>query len=94
LIRIYDVDASSLLFTLDFHAQNVYSLAFSPNGRFLASGSFDGRLCLWNPETGQVITHYSGQGGIFETEFSKDNTRLAACYSTNQVIVADVTKYA
>jgi WD40 repeat protein len=33
----------------------VYSLAFSPDGKVLASASLDGRVNLWNPATGQQV---------------------------------------
>lgn len=37
------------------HAGSVRSIAFSPNGRLLASGGDDRTVRLWNPETGQQI---------------------------------------
>src|SRR5437773_1232278 len=34
------------------HTNSVYALAFSPDGRTLASGGFDASVRLWNPVTG------------------------------------------
>lgn len=48
------------------HEQPVYSVAFSPNGELLASGSFDKNLYIWSVSTGNLVRTYKGQGGIFE----------------------------
>ena len=42
----------------------VYSVAFSPNGQFLASGSFDKCLHIWNVKDGSLVKTYRGQEDI------------------------------
>lgn len=37
------------------HTEWVETLAFSPDGAMLASGSYDGTIKLWNVETGKCI---------------------------------------
>jgi WD40 repeat protein len=46
-IYLYDSATGQLLNTLKGHTQPVTSLAFSPDGHYLASGSWDGTLRLW-----------------------------------------------
>jgi WD40 repeat protein len=46
-IRLWDAETGLLLRTLEGHTVAVVSLAFSPEGQFLASGSYDGELRLW-----------------------------------------------
>jgi len=51
MIRVY-LDKSPQ-FTLAGHADWVYSLAISPDGKTLASGSWDGQVRLWNLDDGK-----------------------------------------
>lgn len=48
------------------HTQPVYSVAFSPSGELLASGSFDKNLHIWSVTSGKLVRTYKGAGGIFE----------------------------
>lgn len=46
-VRLWDVETGLLLRTLEGHQAGVESLAFSPDGSMLASGSYDGAIRLW-----------------------------------------------
>ena len=54
------------------------SVAFSPDGRYLATGDTDGDVGLWEVSSGDNI-YYKGLGGSVEgVAFSPDGSRLAA----------------
>eukprot|EP00238_Polyblepharides_amylifera_P000429 CAMPEP_0196572704 /NCGR_PEP_ID=MMETSP1081-20130531/2698_1 /TAXON_ID=36882 /ORGANISM="Pyramimonas amylifera, Strain CCMP720" /LENGTH=488 /DNA_ID=CAMNT_0041890107 /DNA_START=606 /DNA_END=2069 /DNA_ORIENTATION=+ len=46
-IKLWDVDVGECFHSLTKHTEPVYSVAFSPNGEFLASGSFDKCVHIW-----------------------------------------------
>ena len=42
------------------HSEGVWSVAFSPDGNTIVSGSGDNSIKMWNPETGDVIRTLDG----------------------------------
>lgn len=89
-IRLWDPETGKCCHVLDKHSDPVYSVAFSPDGQYLASGSFDKCLHIWSVKDGALIKTYRGQGGIFEVCWNGAGTKVAACFSDNTVSVMDV----
>jgi WD40 repeat protein len=69
------------------HAETVYAVAFSPDGRYVLTGSFDKTLKLWDAVTGKEIKTFSGpaahQNLILSVAFSPDGRLLASGASDN-----------
>ena len=69
----------SLEETLEGHTDAVRSVAFSPDGGMLASGSFDGTIKLWNVANGDLINTLEGhEEAVRGVAFSPDGKRLAS----------------
>ena len=47
----------AMLNIIDGHTHFFYSVAFSPTGKYLASGSHDSTVRVWHPETGKMISN-------------------------------------
>ncbi|KAI0708447.1 WD40-repeat-containing domain protein [Earliella scabrosa] len=52
------------LFHLNDHEDAITAVAFSPHGTLLATGSLDGRLCIWNVQEGCLLYRHIGEHDI------------------------------
>jgi sugar lactone lactonase YvrE/energy-coupling factor transporter ATP-binding protein EcfA2 len=61
------------------HKDSINSVAFSPDGRMIASGSDDKTVCLWNLEGNLIKEPFEGhQEAVNSIAFSPDGTMLAS----------------
>jgi WD40 repeat protein/tRNA A-37 threonylcarbamoyl transferase component Bud32 len=67
------------LLTLRGHLDRVASVVFSPDGRHLATASWDKTVRIWDGQTGQAIRTLQGHtGAVYAVAFSPDGRRLAS----------------
>ena len=67
------------LSTVQGHTDWVRSVAFSPDGKILASGSGDRTVCLWEVSSGQCLTILQGHtDAVYSVAFSPDGKTLAS----------------
>lgn len=64
------------LLTLAVGVAPVCSVAFSPDGRRLATGDASGSACVWDALDGSCISRFQGMGGAVDVRFSRDGQRL------------------
>ncbi|KAE8100108.1 hypothetical protein FH972_018035 [Carpinus fangiana] len=88
-IKLWDVELGRLISSLNGHRDPVYSVAFSPNGEYLASGSMDKCMHIWSVKEAKIVKTYTGNGGIFEVCWNKEGDKVAACFANNIVCVLD-----
>ncbi|MER7794601.1 hypothetical protein [Streptomyces sp. NPDC097640] len=85
---LYAAAALPLRKRLAGHAETVRTLAFSPDGRTLATGSEDGSVRLWEAATGKLRTTLTGRVQVLA--FSPDGRTLAAGSADGQVRLWEV----
>ena len=80
-VQVWDVKTGIPVFTLR-HNGPVLSVAYSPNGRFIGTGSADGTARLWNAADGQSLAMFRHPSGVSRGDdvqmvsFSPDSTRF------------------
>jgi WD40 repeat protein len=79
--------------TLSGHQREVYSVAFSPDGHLLASGSGDNTIKLWEVASGALRQTLGGHQYMVESvAFSPDGRRLASGSEDGTIKLWDVAK--
>jgi len=79
-IQLLDPDGLQIIRDIGNHAQAVYSVAFSPDNRFLCSVSRDQSSRVWDVETGAEISKISlDNPGVAAAVFSPDGKSVATC---------------
>jgi len=77
VVRIVDIRSRSVLFSLSTHA-GVQSVAFSPDGRYLASGNWgDSTAHIWDSMRGNDLATINVQTPVYAVAFSPEGRLLA-----------------
>jgi WD40 repeat protein len=59
------------------HTSDIWAVAFSPDGRLLASGSVDSTVMIWSVETKELAFNLRQPAGITYLDFSPDGHSIA-----------------
>jgi WD40 repeat protein len=90
-IKLWAVATGKELATLTGHEGQVGPLVFSPDGKFLASGSEDRSIKLWDLATGKELAGFKGQAGEVRClAFSPDGKMLASGSADKTIMLWDV----
>ena len=76
------------------HKSQVYGVAFSPDGKRLASASQGQAVILWDVESRKPLATLEGhKGAVYGVAFSPDGKRLASASQDQTVILWDVDSH-
>lgn len=87
---VWDVGSGELLFSLTGHEGSARSIAFSPDGRRLATGGNEGTVWIWDAATGAPHTSLALSAAALDA-FSPDGRYLAAGQDDGRVAVWDAS---
>jgi WD40 repeat protein len=89
-VRVWNATGGAELAVLGGHDGFVESVAFSPDGRRIASGSRDNTVRVWNATGGAELAVLRGHDGSVEgVAFSPDGRRIASMSNDGTVRVWD-----
>lgn len=72
-------DTKKAVVRMTGHQQLVNHLSFSPDGRYIASASFDKKVKLWDGHTGKFLVTFVGHvGSVYQVCWSPDSRFLAS----------------
>jgi WD40 repeat protein len=87
---VWDATTSQETLTLQGHTSSVTSVAFSPDGKRIVSGSLDQTLKVWDATSGQeTLTHKGHTASVNSVGFSPDGKRILSGSHDNPVKVCD-----
>ncbi|MBD2444955.1 hypothetical protein H6G25_17540 [Dolichospermum sp. FACHB-1091] len=82
LASLYNVNLTGANLTETFFAKAlgaVYSLAYSPDGKYLVTGDSNGRVQIWNAVTGQELLNLEGHSSwVWSLAWRRDGQSLAS----------------
>lgn len=88
--KVWNSATGDLLLELKGHADSTETVAYSPDGKHMITGSMDGTVKLWDASSGEVIRTYYGHGGAVESlAFRPDGKRFASGSSDRTLRVWD-----
>ena len=77
-VRIWDAATGQLQREFKGHSSCVNSVAFSPSGERVASGSWDNTVRIWDAATGQLQIELKGHSRVTSVAFSPSGARVAS----------------
>jgi serine/threonine protein kinase len=87
-IQIFDLITQSKVRSLSGHTDSVWSLAWSHNGRYIASGSADATARVWDWNSGKSLLIYDKQGDtVRAVSWSPDDSRVVSSGLTGPVYI-------
>jgi WD40 repeat protein len=85
-IILWDMVHSEVLHLFEGHSDDVHSIAFSPDGTSIVSGSLDGTVRLWDVATGQEIRRFVGHSSnVLSVAFASDGKHVLSVSSDSIV---------
>jgi WD40 repeat protein len=93
-IRVFDLENLEIKYEWTAHANSVFTVRYTPDGKSLISGSRDARLKVWDAEAGylqaaEIVAHLYA---INHLDFSPNGKHFVTCSMDKSIKVWDAEK--
>ena len=91
VLILADIKTKSVIRAMCDHSGDINTIAFSPNGKLIVTGSADNTLLLWNVYTGKIIQSFIGHTDlVYAVSFSPSGKRIVSSSKDKTLKLWDV----
>ena len=88
---LVDAETGESIREFNGHSDTIYQAIESPDGKLIATGSYDRKILVWNAGTGEIIRELAGHNAaIYDLDFSHDSKNLISASGDQTVKICDV----
>jgi WD40 repeat protein len=92
-VKLYNVADFKPIKTVTGHKDSLYAAVLSPDGKLLATGSYDQQIKIWDVASGKETKTLTGHNGaVFDLAFHPNGKILASASADRTVKLWDVAK--
>ena len=91
-VCLWDVVVGECTGTLIKHSQEVYAMAFSPDGKYLATGGADGCVNIWSVHSKELFCTFCCHAIVFKVCWNHTGDKLGAGVQSGYLYVIDMKK--
>ncbi|MCA9175936.1 MAG: hypothetical protein KDB14_15730 [Planctomycetales bacterium] len=85
---VWDTRTGKLLHSFRGHHDSIHVATLSPDGKLLATGSYDRKIILWDVATQAPLRELTGHNGaVYDLDFSPDGASLASASADDTIKV-------
>lgn len=92
-VRIWDIRLGLIIRVLRGHSKPVMTLAFSPNGIYLATGSLDHYIHIWTVQTGLIFKSYNTKEKVLKVVWNRNGSKIGYTSADGSVCVLDLDNF-
>ena len=86
-VILWDAATGQALHVLKGHQKPIYALSFSPDEKYIASGSCDQMIKFWEVSTGKTVCSCLGTQNIFDLQYDPSGKYVAVCFEGGNVVI-------